>query len=48
LDKENRFNLVLSDLDMPEMNGYELLCLIKSEDTLRNIPVVIMSSDKQV
>ena len=38
------FHLVLTDVHMPQMNGIELLQYIQSEDTLRSVPVVMMSS----
>ncbi len=38
------FQLVLTDVHMPQMNGIELLQYIQSEDTLRSVPVVMMSS----
>ncbi|WP_317204342.1 hybrid sensor histidine kinase/response regulator [Janthinobacterium sp.] len=37
-------NLVLSDIVMPEMNGYELCRAIKSDATLRDIPVILVTS----
>lgn len=44
--KENSyFDIVLLDLMMPEMDGLELLKLMKSNDKLKNIPVIMMSSD---
>ena len=36
--------LVLSDLEMPEMDGFSLTRAIKNDDTLRAVPVVIHSS----
>ena len=38
------FHLVLTDVQMPQMNGIELLQYIRSEETLRSVPVVMMSS----
>ncbi|GMJ02375.1 RESPONSE REGULATOR 4, response regulator 9 [Hibiscus trionum] len=38
-------NLVLTDYCMPGMTGYDLLKKIKESSSLRNIPVVIMSSE---
>lgn len=38
------FHLVLTDVQMPHMNGLELLQYIRSEETLRCVPVVMMSS----
>ncbi|KAA0040163.1 two-component response regulator ARR8-like [Cucumis melo var. makuwa] len=38
-------NLVITDYCMPEMTGYDLLKKIKGSTALRNIPVVIMSSE---
>ncbi|MES2743051.1 MAG: response regulator [Pseudomonadota bacterium] len=37
-------NLVLSDIVMPEMNGYELCRAIKIDPTLRDIPVILVTS----
>lgn len=40
----NDFDLVLLDLMMPEMNGYEVLAAMKDDPKLREIPVVVMSA----
>ena len=37
-------NLILLDLNMPIMNGFEFLAAIKSDDQLKTIPVVILTS----
>lgn len=37
---------ILLDLNMPRMDGREALKLIKSDETLRSIPVVIMTTSK--
>ena len=37
------FDLVISDVDMPRMNGIELVRSIKQDATLRQIPVLIVS-----
>lgn len=36
--------LVISDIVMPEMNGYELCKAIKSDETLREIPVILVTT----
>lgn len=38
------FHLVLTDVCMPQMNGIELLQYVRSDDALRSVPVVMMSS----
>ena len=41
---EADFDLVLLDLMMPEMNGYEVLAEMKDDPKLSEIPVVVMSA----
>ncbi|GJZ37735.1 two-component response regulator ARR5-like protein [Tanacetum coccineum] len=43
-DKDLKVNLIMTDYSMPGMTGFELLKKIKNSSTLREIPVVIMSS----
>ena len=38
------FDVVLLDLVMPRMDGYQLLALMKGENGLRRIPVIVVSS----
>ena len=37
------FDLVFLDIVMPEMDGYEVLSRLKSDDSLRTIPVIVIS-----
>jgi len=39
-----KFDLVLLDVMMPEMNGYETLEYIKSDMSMRDIPVIMISA----
>ena len=39
--------LILLDLKMPRMTGMELLAIVKADETLRHIPIVLMSSSQQ-
>jgi two-component system sensor histidine kinase/response regulator len=42
--RETPFDLVLLDIMMPDMDGYEVLRRVKSDDRLRHIPVVMISA----
>jgi two-component system sensor histidine kinase and response regulator WspE len=37
------YDLVLTDVDMPRLNGIELVSLIKKDERLRHLPVMIVS-----
>jgi two-component system sensor histidine kinase and response regulator WspE len=41
--RATRYDLVISDVDMPRMNGIELVSRIKGDPQLRELPVVIVS-----
>ena len=42
----NRPDLILLDLNMPKKDGREVLAEIKSDESLKKIPVVVMTSSK--
>jgi two-component system response regulator len=42
--QKDRFDLVLLDLIMPEMNGYQVLTHMKSDLNWKNIPVIMISA----
>ncbi len=43
-DLDEKAKLVITDIEMPEMDGHRLTKLIKSDDILKKLPVVIFSS----
>ena len=43
-NENDTFDLVLLDLYMPEMDGFEVLYLMKENERLKQIPIVVMSS----
>ncbi|KAM0927709.1 hypothetical protein ACQ4PT_002714 [Festuca glaucescens] len=45
LDSEPNVSMIITDYWMPEMTGYDLLKKIKESSELKQIPVVIMSSE---
>jgi response regulator RpfG family c-di-GMP phosphodiesterase len=42
--QSNKFDLVITDVEMPNMDGFGLCASLKKEDKTRGIPVVILSS----
>jgi signal transduction histidine kinase/CheY-like chemotaxis protein/integral membrane sensor domain MASE1 len=41
----NHFDLVLMDIQMPEMDGYQATKLIREQDTTKNLPIVAMTAN---
>jgi DNA-binding response OmpR family regulator len=41
--EQDRFDLVLLDINMPEMDGWETLRLIRCDEELTGVPVVMFS-----
>jgi CheY-like chemotaxis protein len=42
----NKPDIVLLDINLPKMDGKQVLAQMKEDDTLRRIPVVILTSSK--
>lgn len=42
--QEQTFDLVVTDVEMPQMNGFELTELIKQSERLKRMPVIIVTS----
>lgn len=43
--KEKTPNLIILDIDMPEINGYEMLKMIKEKEHLQDVPVIFLTSN---
>ena len=43
--KAQKFDFIVSDINMPNMNGFDLLKAIKSDDTLKHIPVLMVTAE---
>ncbi|MEY2689516.1 MAG: hypothetical protein RL375_3715 [Pseudomonadota bacterium] len=43
--KSGRIEFVVSDINMPVMNGFELLKAMKADDTLKHIPVLMVTAE---
>lgn len=43
--KTKKPDLVILDIDMPEINGYEMLKMIREKEELKQIPVIFLTSN---
>jgi two-component system chemotaxis response regulator CheY len=43
--KAQKFDFVVSDINMPNMNGFDLLKAIKADDSLKHIPVLMVTAE---
>jgi CheY-like chemotaxis protein len=42
--RADRFDLVVSDVEMPRMNGFDLTARIRADRTLAEVPVVLVTA----
>jgi two-component system chemotaxis sensor kinase CheA len=42
--RTGEFDLIMSDVDMPRMNGFELTARIRSDKSLSQVPVILVTS----
>jgi len=45
--KSNKIDLLITDLDMPNMDGIELVRAIRSDDSLKALPVLFLTADAE-
>ena len=43
--KSGRFDFVVSDINMPNMTGFDLLKAIKADEGLRHLPVLMVTAE---
>jgi two-component system, chemotaxis family, chemotaxis protein CheY len=43
--KAQKFDFVVSDINMPNMNGFDLLKAVKADDTLKHLPVLMVTAE---
>jgi len=43
--KSQRYDFVVSDINMPNMNGFDLLKAIKADESLRHLPVLMVTAE---
>ena len=43
--RNGTFNFVVSDINMPNMNGFELLAEIKKDEKLKHLPVLMVTAE---
>lgn len=45
LSREDDFNLILLDINMPVMNGLQFMEKIKNENIYKHIPIIVVSTE---
>ena len=43
--KNGKYDFVVSDINMPNMNGFELLKALKADDQLKHLPVLMVTAE---
>ena len=43
--KQSKYDFVVTDINMPHMNGFDLLKAVKADDTLKHLPVLMVTAE---
>jgi two-component system chemotaxis response regulator CheY len=43
--KTSKFDFIVSDINMPNMNGFELLKIVRADETLKSIPFLMVTAE---
>ena len=43
--KASKYDFVVSDINMPVMTGFELLSAVKADDSLKHLPVLMVTAE---
>jgi two-component system, chemotaxis family, chemotaxis protein CheY len=43
--KAQKYDFVVSDINMPNMNGFDLLKAVKADDQLKHLPVLMVTAE---
>jgi two-component system chemotaxis response regulator CheY len=43
--KSQKFDFVVCDINMPNMNGFEFLKAVKADDSLKHVPVLMVTAE---
>ncbi len=43
--QNGKYDFVVSDINMPVMNGFELLSAVKADDSLKHLPVLMVTAE---
>ena len=43
--KASKFDFVVSDINMPNMNGFQLLAAIKADESIKHLPVLMVTAE---
>ena len=46
-EKKQKPGIILLDLNMPKMNGIEFLKIVKADNALKKIPIVVLTTSKE-
>lgn len=48
LKSDQSYTLVMADWNMPEMNGYDMVLNIKNDETLKKIPIIMVTTENEI